>query len=75
MIKMKVKFEKVTDVTEFVNEISKLECEADLSSGRHLVNAKSIMGIFTLDISKPIELIIYSNNAEIKNRFNKWRVL
>ncbi len=74
MIKMKVKFEKVTDVTEFVNEISKIECDADLSSGRYLVNAKSIMGIFVLDVSKPVDLIIYSDDIELKDKFNRWRV-
>lgn len=74
MIKMKVKFEKVTDVIEFVNEISKIECDADLSSGRHLVNAKSIMGIFVLDVSKPVDLIIYSDDIELKDKFNRWRV-
>lgn len=75
MIKMKVKFEKVTDVTEFVNEVSKLDCEADLSSGRYLINAKSIMGIFTLDISKELYLVIYSDDYMIKDQFNKWRVI
>lgn len=75
MIKMKVKFEKVTDVTEFVNEVSKLDCEADLSSGRYLINAKSIMGIFTLDISKELDLVIYSDDYMIKDKFNKWRVI
>lgn len=75
MIKMKVKFEKVTDVTEFVNEVSKLDCEADLSSGRYLINAKSIMGIFTLDISKELDLVIYSDDYMIKDQFNKWRVI
>lgn len=74
MIQMKIKFEKVTDVTEFVNEVSKLECEVDLSSGRYLINAKSIMGLFTLNLSSPIDLIIHSEDMELKNKFNKWRV-
>lgn len=74
MIQMKIKFEKVTDVTEFVNEISKLECEADLSSGRYLINAKSIMGLFTLNLSNPVDLIIHSEDNDLKNKFNKWRV-
>lgn len=74
MIQMKIKFEKVTDVTEFVNEISKLECEANLSSGRYLINAKSIMGLFTLNLSNPVNLIIHSEDNDLKNKFNKWRV-
>lgn len=74
MIQMKIKFEKVTDVTEFVNEISKLECEADLSSGRYLINAKSIMGLFTLNLSNPVDLIIHSEDNDLKNKFTKWRV-
>ncbi len=75
MQQIKIQFKEIKDITDFVNEVSKLECDADLSSGRYLVSAKSIMGIFALDISKPIYLILHSDDTELKHKFNKWRVI
>ena len=46
----------------FVNEIARFDCDFDLISGRYVIDAKSIMGIFSLDISKPIELDIHVND-------------
>ena len=51
--------ESIDKVKAFVNEISKFNCDFDLISGRYVIDAKSIMGIFSLDISKPIELDIH----------------
>ena len=53
----------------FVNEITKFDNDFDLVSGRYVIDAKSIMGIFSLDLSKPIELNIHSetNVDEILN--------
>lgn len=49
----------IDDVKRFVNAAASLVCEADLSSGRYIVDAKSIMGIFSLDLSRPIKLEIH----------------
>ena len=51
----------------FVNEITKFDYDFDLVSGRYVIDAKSIMGIFSLDLSKPIDLAIHaeSNMDEI----------
>lgn len=46
----------IQDVKEFVNIVNKYDFEVDLISGRYAVNAKSIMGIFSLDLSKKILL-------------------
>ncbi len=51
--------DSIDKVKAFVNEISKFNCDFDLISGRYVIDAKSIMGIFSLDISKPIELDIH----------------
>jgi phosphotransferase system HPr-like phosphotransfer protein len=51
--------DSIDKVKAFVNEITKFECDFDLISGRYVIDAKSIMGIFSLDISKPIELDIH----------------
>ena len=51
----------------FNNEIAKFDYDFDLISGRYVIDAKSIMGIFSLDLSKPIDLAIHaeSNMDEI----------
>lgn len=46
----------INDVTDFVNIVSVFEGGVNLSSGRYIVDGKSIMGIFSLDLSKPIKL-------------------
>ena len=49
-------------IKAFVNEITKFDNDFDLVSGRYVIDAKSIMGIFSLDLSKPIELNIHSES-------------
>ena len=65
----KISLNSIDKVKAFVNEISKFDCDFDLVSGRYVIDAKSIMGIFSLDLSKPIELNIHSetNVDEILN--------
>ena len=52
----KISLNSIDKVKAFVNEISKFDCDFDLVSGRYVIDAKSIMGIFSLDLSKPIDL-------------------
>lgn len=54
----------INEVKAFVNAVTKYDYEIDLSSGRYLVDAKSIMGIFSLDLSKPIKVEAHSNDCE-----------
>ena len=55
--------DSIDKVKSFVNEITKFDSDFDLISGRYVIDAKSIMGIFSLDLSKPIELNIHSDNV------------
>ena len=50
----------IDKVKYFVNDITKFDSDFDLVSGRYVIDAKSIMGIFSLDLSKPIDLNIHS---------------
>lgn len=52
----------IDKVKAFVNDITKFDSDFDLVSGRYVIDAKSIMGIFSLDLSKPIDLNIHSEN-------------
>lgn len=56
MVSVNIMLNTINDVKNFVNIVSKYDFEVDLSSGRYVIDAKSIMGIFSLDLSKPIKL-------------------
>jgi phosphotransferase system HPr-like phosphotransfer protein len=53
----------INDVKEFVNTVNKYDFDVDLTSGRYVVDAKSIMGIFSLDLSKPIKVEVHDDNC------------
>ena len=59
-----IQLNSINDVKVFVNTVNKYSFDIDLSSGRYVVDAKSIMGIFSLDLSKPIKIEIYSDNCD-----------
>lgn len=54
----------INDVKLFVNTVAKYDFDVDLVSGRYAIDAKSIMGIFSLDLSKPIQLEAHSDDCE-----------
>lgn len=54
----------IESVRQFVNIVTKYNFEIDLSSGRYVVDAKSIMGIFSLDLMSPIKMTVHSENAD-----------
>ena len=58
---VQISLNSIDKVKSFVNDITKFNNDFDLVSGRYVIDAKSIMGIFSLDLSKPINLNI---NAE-----------
>lgn len=58
---VKVFLNTIEKVKRFVNDVSKFENEFDLISGRYVIDAKSIMGIFSLDLTKPMTLNIHAN--------------
>lgn len=55
----------IDKVKAFVNDITKFDTDFDLVSGRYVIDAKSIMGIFSLDLSKPIDLCIHADESNI----------
>ena len=58
-----IRLSLVENVNKFVNIVSRYPYEMDLRAGRHVVDAKSILGIFSLDLSRPITLDIYSDDC------------
>lgn len=67
MKRFTIKLATVTDVQEFVNSIFPLDSDFDITFGRHTVDAKSIMGILSLNIRQKLELNVHSCTAEIEN--------
>jgi phosphotransferase system HPr-like phosphotransfer protein len=59
-----IKLSLAENVKKFVNIVSKYPYEIDLRSGRHIVDAKSILGIFSLDLSKPITVEVYADDCD-----------
>lgn len=58
-------------IKNFIDKVSKFESDIDLEKSRYIVNGKSIIGIFTLDLSTPIDVVIHSKNEEEIKRFNE----
>ncbi|SEQ08402.1 PTS HPr component phosphorylation site [Lachnospiraceae bacterium RM5] len=59
---VKISLNSIDKVKSFVNDITKFESDFDLVSGRYVIDAKSIMGIFSLDLSKDIDLNIHAED-------------
>ena len=57
---VQISLNSIDKVKSFVNDITKFDVDFDLVSGRYVIDAKSIMGIFSLDLSKPIDLNIHA---------------
>lgn len=73
---MRIKLNSINDVKEFVNRAMMCKFDIDLTSDRYVIDAKSIMGIFSLDLTKPINLDVdeeYSNSMDLV-MFDKWMV-
>lgn len=64
MTEAKIHINTIDDVKNFVSLVTKVDYDVDIVSGRYAIDAKSIMGIFSLDLSKDLELKIHSDNCE-----------
>lgn len=65
---IKIQFRGLDSVKNFVNILTRFENEFDIVDQRYVIDAKSIMGLFSLDLTHPLDLKIYSEDeAVIKN--------
>lgn len=60
---VQISLNSIDKVKSFVNDITRFNYDFDLVSGRYVIDAKSIMGIFSLDLSKPIDLNIHAEDS------------
>ena len=63
-LKLKVLLNNIDTVKLFVNKVTKFTEDFDLVSGRYVIDGKSIMGIFSLDLSKPIDLVVHTEEYD-----------
>ena len=64
MKSVQIRLSLVENLNKFVHIVSHYPFEMDLRAGRHVVDAKSILGIFSLDLSKPITMDVYDDNCD-----------
>ena len=65
MVTVKISLNSIDKVKSFVNDLTKFDSDFDLVSGRYVIDAKSIMGIFSLDLSKPLILNADTDDEEL----------
>ena len=68
MKELTVKLNEIDKVKAFVNTVNKYPFDVEIRSGRYIIDAKSIMGVFSIDLSKPVRLCI---NADDENAIKK----
>ena len=67
MKSIQIKLGTIEDIRNFVGDLAKYTVDLDLKSGRYTVDARSLMGIFSLDLVKPVEFIINSEDEAVVN--------
>ena len=75
MKSMYIRLNTIQDVRNFVNVVSASDLDIDLTSGRYVVDAKSIMGIFSLDLLSPIQLTVHGEpSADFLARLSAFEI-
>lgn len=67
---LRISLNEFSKIQKFNNIITNFESDIDLVRGRYVIDAKSLIGIYTLDLSKPINVVIHSDDEEEIIRFN-----
>lgn len=68
MENMIIKFDTIAQIKEFIDAIQPFSADFDLVHNRYIIDAKSIMGIFSMDLSKPLTLVVHSDSDVVKNQ-------
>jgi phosphocarrier protein HPr len=74
MVECVVKISSTEDIQKFISIVNSIECDIDLAKGSVIVDAKSLMGIFIIDVSQPTKIVIHSDDESLLDKFNEWRV-
>lgn len=74
MITVKILIDSIEKVKRFSSIISKENADCELVEGIHILDAKSVMGIFSLNLTKPVELRVHSDSSEILKKIREFIV-
>lgn len=66
-----INLNEIVKVNKFVREMSTFESDIDIISGRYICDSKSLMAVFSYNLSKPVDIEIHSDNEEEIRRFNE----
>ena len=66
-----IKLNTIEKVKDFVSRISTFDCDVDILYGRYIIDATSIMGIFSLDLTNPVTVMIHTDDEEELKLFNE----
>ena len=69
--KITITLNDFSKIKKFSSNVVKFESDIDLVKGRYIIDAKSTIGIFTLDLSAPVDVVIHSDNEDEIKRFNE----
>lgn len=75
MVRFKIRLQTMDDVNEFEDILNSVNEDADATAPgcSYIVDAKSLMGLLTLNFANPIEISINGDDASVIDKFNKWR--
>ena len=74
MIKKEIYINTIDDIKKFNQAAIASGCDIDLTHGRYTVDAKSLIGIMTLNLSEPVGIVFHTEDLDIVNNFNEWIV-
>jgi phosphocarrier protein HPr len=74
MVTVQILLDSVQKVKEFSTAVSKMEAECELVQGARILDAKSIMGIFSLNLAEPIELRVDTDRVDLPKSLKKFVV-
>ena len=69
-----VKIGLTEDIKKFISIVDSIECDIDLVKGSVIVDAKSLMGVFIINISQPTKIVIHSDVESLLDKFKEWWV-
>lgn len=64
VLNLVIRLSSVEEIQDFVRRCSKLDCDIDLTAGRYTVDAKSILGVFSIDLKRDLQLQVYTDNKK-----------
>jgi len=69
MFKLSVKLNEVDKIQKFYEVVTKTDYDIDLVRGRYIVDAKSVLGIYSLDLSKPVDVVLHCDDEKEFHKF------